>query len=65
MNPFRLSTPLLGKMQTPKRIQDKKGDSCVSQEYSRYQEQTPDNVVTEGEVIGVFMFDNLCQKNPC
>lgn len=65
MDPLWLSTPLLGKTQTPKRIQAKEGDSCVSQEYSRYQEQTPDNVVTEGEVIGVFMFHNLCQKNPC
>lgn len=65
MNPFRLSTPLLGKIQTPKRIQTKEGDSCISQEYSRHQEQTPDNIVTEGEVTGVFVFDNLRQENPC
>lgn len=60
MDPFWLGTPLLGKIQTPKRIQTKEGDSCVSQEYSRHQEQTPDNVVMEGEVTGVFMFYNLC-----
>lgn len=60
MDPLRLGTPLLGKIQTPKRIQTKKDNSCVSQEYSRHQEQTPDNVVMEGEVTGVFMFYNLC-----
>lgn len=65
MDPLRLSTPLLGKTQTPKRIQTKEGDSCISQEYSRHQEQTPDNIVTEGEVTGMFMFDNFCQENPC
>lgn len=65
MDPLWLCTPLLGKTQTPKRIQAKEGDSCVSQKYSRHQEQTPENVVTEGEVTGVFMFDNLWQENPC
>lgn len=65
MDPFRLSTPLLSKTQTPKRIPTKEGYSCISQEYSRHQEQTPDNIVTEGEVTGVFMFDNLCQENSC
>lgn len=65
MDPFRLGTPLLGKTKTPKRIQTKKGDSCVGQDYSRHQEQTPDNIVMEGEVTGVFMFDNLCQENSC
>lgn len=65
MDPLWLGTPLLGKIQTPKWIQTKEGDSCISQKYSRRQEQTPDKIVTEGEVNGVFMFDNLCQENAC
>lgn len=65
MDPLRPSTPLLGKIQTPNRIQTKEGNSCISQNYSRRQEQTPDNVVTEGEVTSVFMFYNLCQENAC
>lgn len=65
MDPFWLGTPLLCKTQTPKRIQTEQEDSWISQKYSRHQEQTPDNVVTEGEVNGVFMFDNLCQENAC
>lgn len=65
MDPLRPSTPPFGKIQTPKRIQTKEGDSCISQKYSRHQEQTPDKIVTEGEMTGVFMFDNFCQENAC
>lgn len=55
MNPLRLCTPLLVEIQTPKRIQTKEGDPCISQNYSRHQEQTPENKVVEAEVTGVYM----------
>lgn len=65
MDPLWPSTPLLGKIQTPKRIQAKEGDSCISQKYSRRQEQTPNNIVMEWEMTSVFMFYNLWQENAC
>lgn len=60
MYTLRLATPLLGKVQTQKRIHTKEGDSCVIQDYCKHQEQTPDNVVHDGR-----WGDNLCQENPC
>lgn len=63
MDPLRPGTPLLRETQTPKRIQTKESDSGVSQEYSRHQEKTPNNVVKDGQMTGVLMFDYLCQKN--
>lgn len=65
MDPLWLGTPLLGKIQTPKRIQTKEDDSCISQNYSRHKEQTPDNVVMKWEMTSVFMFYNLWQENAC